>query len=240
MDGAGAYAGRGGPRDRTAERPVDLDRRRVELEARACPRGDPAGHVGAGRAGRRRAGGRRRRRRPRARAAYDVAVGGAHAASARPSRTSIRVDLGAAADRRRRGPSKPARQRPGSARRRRPRGRGSRRSGPSIVMSRPISPGAGGVEGDVGVPGVAREQQPGRLAAEALAPPARPPGSAASARSRGRRRAGARARQPDAGADRRERRQQAPTRCVADAVPLRAQLQPRLAVAGVQLVERRP
>ncbi len=82
----GACAGRGGPRDRAVERPVDLERRRVQGE-RAHPARHPRRHVAAARAARRRAGVRSRRPRPPGRRARGQS--GVRTATARPRRTSM-------------------------------------------------------------------------------------------------------------------------------------------------------
>ena len=124
---------RGSPRDRPVERPVDLDRRRVELE-RPHAAGDPAGHVvGVERAADR--GRARRRRRPPRGGRRDRSPSAVRTPAARPPRDVDADDLGVAPDL-----AAEAGEAAASAwvsRRRRPRAPGSRRSGRASSSAAP-------------------------------------------------------------------------------------------------------
>ena len=151
------------PRHRAVERPVDLDRGRVQLEARMPFRVD-AGQVRRARSSRRRA--RERSRRPprpaarrtgspsRSPTARRTAV--AHARSRTPRRRTGSRRRGLAAGR-----PAPAASRPAP-----PSGTGKPTVCPSMLIRMRHQARTRGVERDVGVPGVAGQQQPGRVPAE--------------------------------------------------------------------------
>ncbi len=115
---------------------------------------------------------------------------------------------------------------------------GDREAGglPHHAEQQPHHGGAGSVERDVGVRGVAAQQHPGPRAAEPL------PAELGDRRQQGLHVAEAadlaqRRQRPQTVPDRRERRQQGADDVLPHVVPLLAQPQPRLAVAGVQAVQ---
>ena len=173
----GAYGGRDGPRHRPVERPVDLDRAGVQLEGAHAPR-HPAPGGPRRRPGRRRGAGRRRRRPPPGAAANRSPPTGAH-----PGRPTV---LDVDAERPRRVAADLAAQRLQPAGQRLGELAGAalgHREADGLAEHRqqhPHQPGAGRVQRDVGVPGVAGEQQPRRVAAEPGPAQRRRPGSAAS------------------------------------------------------------
>ena len=217
MDRARGVRRRRRPRHAAVERPVDLDRAGSSSKRRMAAHGprrevrgvhQPAVEVGRSDVGEHRAGARRSahrrscaRRSPGRRSTVDPR---------RPPRSS-------GSRRRATRTGAPA---PGSARRRRPAGTGKPTVWPSMTSSTPMSPEPGASQRDVGVPGVAGEQQPRRRRRRT----GREPSSAAGVSSMRTKsspptlRSRASGAQP--GPDRRERREQGLDELVADPVPL--------------------
>ena len=147
-----------------------------------------------------------------------------------PGHLGVAADLAAAG-------LEPVGQRLRSAGRRRPRAPGSRRSARASSSGCPSGPSPGASSGMSACPALPASSSRG------ASPPNRcRPRSAAGVSSVLTKPRPPTDRQPgqraEAGADRRERREQRADELVADPVPRRAQLQPRLAVAGVLLLEQ--